>query len=184
MLHARIRTPHDAFHFIAEVNPYNLQTLRQHMRQSLREDGQLRISVAIDPADQPAFARYTARWLPQLIEAGMVVEMDLTCGYDRGADGGRHMPRAMWNGAVIAESQRCVVVEGNQYFPPDAVARQYLRDSATHTVCPWKGTASYYDVVVAGETNKDAAWSYPQPKDAAQQIANYIAFWHGVTVET
>ena len=93
------------------------------------------------------------------------------------------MPRAIWNGAVIAESQRCVVVEGNQYFPPDAVARQYLRDSATHTVCPWKGTASYYDVVVAGETNKDAAWYYPQPKDAAQQIANYIAFWRGVRVE-
>lgn len=93
------------------------------------------------------------------------------------------MPRAVWNGAVIAESQRCVVVEGNQYFPPDAVARQYLRDSATHTVCPWKGTASYYDIVVAGETNTDAAWSYPQPKDAAQQIAHYIAFWRGVRVE-
>jgi hypothetical protein len=75
MLHAHIRTPRDAFHFIAEVNPYNLQTLRQHVRQSLREDGPLRLSVALDPADQPAFARYTARWLPQLIEAGMVVEV-------------------------------------------------------------------------------------------------------------
>ena len=77
----------------------------------------------------------------------------------------------------------CIVVEGNQYFPPDAVKREYLRDSATHTVCPWKGTASYYDVVVDGKTNKDAAWYYPQPKDAAKEIANYVAFWHGVTVE-
>jgi uncharacterized protein (DUF427 family) len=94
------------------------------------------------------------------------------------------MPRAIWNGAVIAESDQCIVVEGNQYFPPDAVKRQYLRGSATHTLCPWKGTASYYDVVVDGATNKDAAWYYPQPKDAAKQIANYIAFWHGVTVET
>lgn len=94
MLHARIRTLHDAFHFIAEVNPYNLQTLRQHVRQSLREDGPLRISVAIDPADEAAFARYTARWLPQLIEAGMVVEVDLISGYDRGAHGGQSECRA------------------------------------------------------------------------------------------
>ena len=93
------------------------------------------------------------------------------------------MPRAIWNGTVIAQSDRCIVVEGNQYFPPDAVNREHLRDSATHTVCPWKGTASYYDVEVAGQTNKDAAWYYPQPKDAAKQIANYVAFWHGVDVE-
>lgn len=77
MFHAHIRTPHDAFHFIAEVNPYNLQTLRQHVRQSLREDGALKISVLIDPPDQRAFARYTARWLPQLIEAGTQVEVDV-----------------------------------------------------------------------------------------------------------
>ena len=94
------------------------------------------------------------------------------------------MPRAIWNNTVIAESDRCIVVEGNQYFPPDAVHRQYLRDSATHTVCSWKGTASYYDVVVNGSTNKDAAWYYPQPKEAAKEIANYVAFWHGVTVES
>ena len=93
------------------------------------------------------------------------------------------MPRATWNQTVLAESDRCVVVEGNQYFPPDAVNRSYLRDSATHTVCSWKGTASYYDVVVDGAVNKDAAWYYPAPKDAAKQIANYIAFWRGVTVE-
>jgi uncharacterized protein (DUF427 family) len=93
------------------------------------------------------------------------------------------MPRAIWNGTVIAESDHCLVVEGNQYFPLDAVKREYLRDSATHTVCPWKGTASYYDVEVNGKTNKDAAWYYPQPKDAAQQITNHVAFWRGVTVE-
>lgn len=92
------------------------------------------------------------------------------------------MPKAMWNGAVIAESDRCVVVEGNQYFPADCVKRDYLRDSDTHTVCSWKGTASYYDVVVDGKTNKDAAWYYPEPKDAAAQIRDHIAFWHGVTV--
>ena len=93
------------------------------------------------------------------------------------------MPKAMWNGAVIAESDHCVVVEGNQYFPADSVKREHLRDSDTHTVCAWKGTASYYDVVVGGKINKDAAWYYPDPKDAAAQIRNCIAFWRGVTVE-
>ena len=93
------------------------------------------------------------------------------------------MPKAIWNGAVLAQSDRCEVVEGNQYFPPDAVDRRYFKESSTHTVCPWKGTASYYDVVVNGETNKDAAWYYPQPKDAAKQITNHVAFWRGVTVE-
>ena len=93
------------------------------------------------------------------------------------------MPRAIWNGAVLADSDRTVEIEGNQYFPPTTVNRQYVRESQTHTICPWKGTASYYDVVVDGKTNKDAAWYYPQPKDAARQIANDVAFWHGVTVE-
>ena len=83
----------------------------------------------------------------------------------------------------LAGGRGALVVEGNQYFPPDAVQRQFLRDSSTHTVCPWKGTASYYDVVVDGQANKDAAWYYPQPKDAAKEITNYIAFWHGVNVE-
>jgi uncharacterized protein (DUF427 family) len=90
--------------------------------------------------------------------------------------------RATWNGAVLAESEQTIVVEGNQYFPPEAVKREHLRASDTHTVCGWKGTASYYDVVVDGAVNKDAAWYYPTPKDAAKQIANYIAFWRGVTV--
>ena len=92
------------------------------------------------------------------------------------------MPRATWKGAVLAESDRCIVVEGNQYFPPDAIKAEYFRPSQTHTVCSWKGTASYYDVVVDGDTNKDAAWFYPAPKDAAAQIKDYVAFWKGVTV--
>ena len=93
------------------------------------------------------------------------------------------MARASWNGAVIAESDTFEVVEGNVYFPADAVKREYLRDSATHTVCPWKGTASYYTVVVDGKENRDAAWYYPTPKDAAASIAGHVAFWRGVTVE-
>ena len=94
------------------------------------------------------------------------------------------MPKAMWNGVVLAESDRCEVVEGNQYFPPDAVKREYFKPSATHTTCPWKGVASYYDVVVDGETNRDAAWYYPEPKEAARNIKGYVAFWRGVKVES
>ena len=93
------------------------------------------------------------------------------------------MQRALWNGTVIAQSDRCEVVEGNSYFPPDAVKREYLRDSSTHTVCGWKGTASYYDVVVDGEANHDAAWYYPEPKPAAHNIKGYVAFWKGVKIE-
>lgn len=93
------------------------------------------------------------------------------------------MARATWKGAVIAESDTYEVVEGNVYFPPDAIKRDLLRDSATHTVCGWKGTASYYDVVVDGQTNADAAWYYPQPMDAAANIRDHVAFWKGVQVE-
>lgn len=93
------------------------------------------------------------------------------------------MPKATWNGQVIAESDLCATVEGNCYFPPDAVKREFLRESATHTTCGWKGVASYYDVVVNGQRNPDAAWYYPDPKDAAKNIAGYVAFWKGVTVE-
>ena len=92
------------------------------------------------------------------------------------------MPRAVWNGAVLAESDRCEVVEGNRYFPPDSVNRACLRESTTHTTCGWKGVASYYDVVVDGQVNADAAWYYPAPKDAAKNITNYVAFWRGVDV--
>lgn len=91
--------------------------------------------------------------------------------------------KAIWNNTVIAESDKTIVIEGNQYFPPDSVDRQYLRDSGTHTTCPWKGEASYYDVVVNGEANKDAVWYYPEPKDAAKEIKNYVAFWKGVRIE-
>ena len=93
------------------------------------------------------------------------------------------MAKATWQGAVIAESGATIVVERNHYCPPDTVKRQHLRDSATHTICGWKGTASYYDVTVGDKVNRDAAWYYPQPKDAAKEIAGHIAFWRGVTVE-
>lgn len=92
------------------------------------------------------------------------------------------MPKATWNGTVLAESDATVVVEGNHYFPPDAVRTEYLKPSDTHTVCGWKGTASYYTVEVDGKQNADAAWYYPAPKDAAKEIANHVAFWKGVTV--
>lgn len=93
------------------------------------------------------------------------------------------MARAIWNGVVIAESDATILLEGNHYFPPDSVRREYLRESSTRTVCPWKGTAGYYDVVVGDKVNPDAAWYYPEPKEAARQIAGYIAFWRGVQVE-
>ncbi len=92
------------------------------------------------------------------------------------------MMKAIWNGAVLAQSDRTIVVEGNHYFPPDAIDRQYFHDSTAHTVCPWKGTASYYTLSVDGLQNKDAAWYYPTPKDAAKHITGYIAFWKGVQV--
>ncbi|MDQ3907516.1 MAG: DUF427 domain-containing protein [Acidobacteriota bacterium] len=91
--------------------------------------------------------------------------------------------RATWRDAVLAESDDTVVVEGNHYFPADSIRREHFRESETHTVCPWKGEASYYDVVVNGETNRDAAWYYPDPKEAARQIKGRVAFWKGVSVE-
>jgi len=93
------------------------------------------------------------------------------------------MPRAIWNGKVIAESDRFETVEGNVYFPPETIKREFFKPSDTHTVCPWKGTASYYTVDVDGKQNKDAAWYYPETKPAADNIKGYIAFWRGVTVE-
>ncbi len=94
------------------------------------------------------------------------------------------MARAIWNDTVIAESDQTIVVEGNHYFPPDAVHAQYLSDSTRHTVCAWKGTASYYDVTVDGQTNPGGAWYYPTPSPAASEIAGYIAFWQGIRVES
>jgi uncharacterized protein (DUF427 family) len=95
------------------------------------------------------------------------------------------MPRATWNDTVLAEAptEATQLVEGNVYFPPDAIHTELFRPSETHTVCPWKGTASYFDVVVGGAVNKDAAWYYPEPLPAAKEIRGHIAFWHGVKVE-
>jgi uncharacterized protein (DUF427 family) len=94
------------------------------------------------------------------------------------------MPHAIWNGAVLADAAdaEVEVVEGNVYFPDTAVKKEYLQASDTHTVCGWKGTASYYHVVVDGKTNADAAWYYPDPKDEARAVAGRIAFWKGVQI--
>ncbi len=91
--------------------------------------------------------------------------------------------QAIWNGKVLAESDATVVVEGNHYFPPESIHKQYFQPSDKHTTCPWKGLASYYDVVVDGKVNKDAAWYYPDPKPAAKQIKDRVAFWKGVDVK-
>ena len=94
------------------------------------------------------------------------------------------MPKATWNDTVIAESDATVVVEGNHYFPPDSIRSEFFEANDAQTVCPWKGTASYFDVVVDGNRNAGAAWYYPQPKQAATEIKDHVAFWRGVKVET
>lgn len=91
--------------------------------------------------------------------------------------------KAIWNGAVIAESNDTIIVEGNHYFPRKSINEIYFAPSETHTVCGWKGTASYFDVIVEGDVNKDAAWFYPEAKAEAKNIENYVAFWKGVTVQ-
>jgi uncharacterized protein (DUF427 family) len=93
------------------------------------------------------------------------------------------MARAIWAGVVLAESDSCVVVEGNHYFPPETVRRAHFKPSDKTTVCSWKGVAHYYDIEAGGMRNSNAAWYYPDPKDAARQIKNYVAFWNGVRVE-
>ena len=93
------------------------------------------------------------------------------------------MTRATWNGVTLAESDACEIVDGNHYFPPDSVRREHLARSSTTTVCPWKGTASYYTIKVGDQVNEDAAWFYPETKEAAKQIEGYVAFWKGVTVD-
>ena len=92
------------------------------------------------------------------------------------------MPKAQWNGVLLAESDVTEIVEGNHYFSPGTIRKAYFKASDTHTVCPWKGVASYYDIVVNGQVNHDAAWYYPEPKDAAKQIKDHVAFWEGVEV--
>lgn len=93
------------------------------------------------------------------------------------------MPKAIWNGVILAESDKTVIVEGNHYFPPESINRHYFRPSENHTVCPWKGVASYYDLEVDGQINRGAAWYYPEPKAAARNIKDYVAFWRGVQIE-
>jgi uncharacterized protein (DUF427 family) len=93
------------------------------------------------------------------------------------------MAKAIWNNQVIAESDKTVVVEGNHYFPPDSVKKEFLRASNTHTICPWKGEASYHSLDVDGKQNPDAVWHYPEPKSAAAEIKNHLAFWKGVRIE-
>ncbi len=90
--------------------------------------------------------------------------------------------KAIWNGQIIAESDKTIKIEGNHYFPTDSVHPEFLDKSDTHTVCPWKGTASYYNIRVEGQTNGDGAWYYPEPKPMAKDIRNYIAFWRGVQI--
>jgi uncharacterized protein (DUF427 family) len=90
--------------------------------------------------------------------------------------------KALWNNQVIAESDQTIVIENNHYFPADSVKQEFIKPSATHTTCPWKGLASYYTVEVNGEQNRDAAWYYPDPKPAAAEIKDYVAFWKGVKV--
>jgi len=90
--------------------------------------------------------------------------------------------KALWNNHVIAESDQTIVIENNHYFSKESVKAEFLKLSDTHTTCPWKGLASYYTLDVDGQQNKDAAWYYPDPKDAAAQIKNYVAFWKGVKV--
>ena len=93
------------------------------------------------------------------------------------------MAKAIWKGTLVAESDRFETVEGNVYFPPDSVNKAYLKPSDTHTVCSWKGVASYYHIEADGEVNQDAAWYYPQPKAAAEHIKDHVAFWKGVEVQ-
>ena len=91
--------------------------------------------------------------------------------------------KAIWNNTIIAESHATIVIEGNHYFPPESIKKVYFKSSSTNTVCPWKGTASYYTIEVDGKSNEDAAWYYPETSELAKSIKNHVAFWKGVTVE-
>ncbi|TVP65470.1 MAG: DUF427 domain-containing protein [Nodularia sp. (in: Bacteria)] len=93
------------------------------------------------------------------------------------------MPKAIWNGTVLAESDNTIVVDNNHYFPADTIKKEYFQESNTHSTCPWKGVASYYSIEVDGQTNKDAAWYYPSAKEKAKNFEGYVAFWKGVKVE-
>ena len=90
--------------------------------------------------------------------------------------------KAIWNDTTLAESDETIIIEGNHYFPPESIKKEYFKQSGSHTTCPWKGEASYYNIVVDEEVNNDGAWFYPDPKEAAKEIKNYVAFWKGVEV--
>ncbi len=92
------------------------------------------------------------------------------------------MAKATWNGEVLAESDQTIMIEGNHYFPPDSINKEFFQPNESHTTCPWKGIASYYDLDVNGKVNSGAAWYYPEPKEAAKEIKNYVAFWKGINV--
>jgi len=94
------------------------------------------------------------------------------------------MVKALWNGELLASSDDCIVVEGNQYFPPESINREFFKESNNRTMCPWKGEASYYNLEVNGEENPDAAWYYSDVSEAARSIENYVAFWRGVEIQT
>lgn len=94
------------------------------------------------------------------------------------------MAKAIWNGIVLAESDHTEMVEGNHYFPPNSINREYFTQASQQTICPWKGTASYYTLEVNGQKNENAAWYYPAPKDAAKNIKDHVAFWRGVQVQS
>ena len=96
---------------------------------------------------------------------------------------GEYMAKAVWNGKVLAESDKTQLVEGNVYFPHDSIDREFFRSSSTISTCPWKGQARYYTILVDGQENSDAAWYYPDPKPAARAIKNHVAFWRGVEIE-
>lgn len=91
--------------------------------------------------------------------------------------------KAIWKNQILAESDKTIQIEGNQYFPADSINKEFFKSSNTHSTCPWKGIASYYNIEVSGEVNKDAAWYYPDPKSAAKEIQDYVAFWKGVEVK-
>jgi len=90
--------------------------------------------------------------------------------------------KAIWNGKVVAESNDTIVIEGNHYFPPESVKKEFLQTSSATSICPWKGTAHYFNVIVGDKVNKDAAWYYPEPKKAAKEIKSHVAFWKGIEI--
>ena len=93
------------------------------------------------------------------------------------------MAKAIWNDTVLAQSNDTIIIDGNHYFPPESINKQYFQESNKHTICPWKGSANYYDIEVNGQINKDAAWFYPNAKEKAKHFEGYVAFWRGVQVE-